>query len=95
MTYTVTRSVAIEMRGTRVLLEPVEKAYKGSLIVPDSAKDATDRAVVIAVSPEIDSNYKPELGDTVIFSKYSGNTIEIDDKNYIALDISDIIAVVR
>ena len=89
--------------GDRVLIEAleVEEENKGGIVIPDSAKEKPQEAVVIAVGPgKLDDNgklVKPEVkvGDHVLTSKYGGTEVKMDDKQYKILSSSDILAVVE
>jgi chaperonin GroES len=80
-------------------LEEVEKT-KGGIIIPDSAKEKPQEAEVVAVgSGRVDDSGKTvpidlKVGDKVLFSKYSGSEIKIEDEEYLILQESDIQAVV-
>lgn len=70
----------------RVLLRPVapQERTKGGIFLPETAKEKTGRGVVLAVGPGRlleDGTYKQvavNVGDTVLFTKYAGNEIELD-----------------
>ncbi|MDL1870727.1 co-chaperone GroES [Deltaproteobacteria bacterium PRO3] len=80
-------------------LEEIEKT-KGGIIIPDTAKEKPQEAEVVAVgSGRVDDSGKTvpvevKVGDKVLFSKYSGTEIKIDDEDYLILQESDIQAVV-
>jgi chaperonin GroES len=84
--------------GQRVLAEPVEAETKtaSGLIIPDSAKEKPQKAKVIAISKELEKDEKNELqvGQTIIFGKYSGTNLEFDGKQYIMLKTEDILAII-
>jgi chaperonin GroES len=87
----------------RVLIEQVkaQETTSGGLIIPDSAQNPPQEAVVIAVG-EGKRNSNGELnpmgvsvGDRVIFSQYSGTKVEYDGKSYILMNVADLFAVVE
>ena len=88
--------------GDRVVLkqqEAEEKTVSG-IILPDSAKEKPQTAVVIAVGPgnEIDgkkTKMQVKEGDRVIYSQYSGTDVKLEDEEYIIVNQSDIIAIVE
>ena len=88
--------------GDKVVLkqkEAEEKTQSG-IILPDSAKEKPQEAIVIAVGPGKEENGKKtemqvKEGDTVIYSKYSGTEVKIDEDEYIIVSQDDIIAVVE
>ncbi|MBM7559956.1 co-chaperone GroES [Marinitoga litoralis] len=79
--------------GNRLLIKPVieEKKTEGGIVLPDTAKEKPMRAEVVAVG-NIDSDVELNIGDHVIFAKYSGTEIKIDDEDYILIDVDDILA---
>ncbi|HIP92393.1 MAG TPA: co-chaperone GroES [Thermotoga sp.] len=78
--------------GERLLIKPIkeEKKTEGGIVLPDSAKEKPMKAEVIAIGKVEDLDLK--VGDKVIFSKYAGTEIKIDDEDYIIIDASDILA---
>lgn len=86
----------IRMLGNRVLVEPVDDSYRGSLFIPDTAKDAPQGGRVVAVSDEIDGTLERlHVDDYVIFSRYSGHSLDLDGTKFFAIDRSDIILVMH
>ena len=77
-----------------------EKATKSGIILPDNAKEKPQTGKVIAVGngKVLDSGTKIPLeikvGDTVYYSKYSGTEIKIEEKEYIIIAESDVLAIV-
>ena len=85
----------------RVILKVKEKeeATKSGIVLPDSAKEKPQEAVVIAVgSGEIVDGKKVPLdvsvGDRVIYSKYSGMEIKLDGEEYLIVKQNDILAII-
>ncbi len=78
--------------GERLLIKPIkeEKKTEGGIVLPDSAKEKPMKAEVIAIGKVEDVDLK--VGDKVIFSKYAGTEIKIEDEDYIIIDASDILA---
>ena len=85
----------------RILVRRVEQqeAQKGNIIIPDTAKEKPQEGEVVAVGNGkiLDDGTKltPELkkGDRVLFGKYAGNEIKIDDQEYLILREDDILAI--
>lgn len=86
----------------RVVLKQLvaEETTKSGIVLPGQAKEKPQQAEVIAVGPggvvdgkEVKMEVK--AGDKVIYSKYSGTEVEIEDENYIIVKQSDILAVVE
>ena len=77
-----------------------EQKTKGGIIIPDTAKEKPQEAEVVAIgSGRVDDSGKTipidlKVGDKVLFSKYSGTEIKIDNEEYLILQEGDIQAVV-
>ena len=93
----------IKPLGDRVLIEAIEQkeVIKGGIVIPDSAKEKPQEAVVVAVGPGKRDDkgalvpVEVKVGDHVLTSKYGGTEIKIDDKEYKILNSSDILAIVE
>lgn len=83
--------------GSRVVLEyeKAEEKTKSGIILPDSAKEKPQEAVVVAVGPGKDGKMPVKVGDRVICSKYGGTEVKVDDKEYTITDQDDILAVLE
>ena len=72
----------------RVLIEPseAEEVTKSGIIIPDSAKEEKSEGKVVALGSGIVKGKKYEfsvkVGDSVIFGKYAGDEVEIENKKY-------------
>jgi len=88
----------------RVLLQVVEAEEKtvGGIIIPDTAsKERPQIGVVIAVgddivNKEMDRKSLSEIvkvGDKVLYAKYGGTEVKVDDEEYLLVNRSDILAV--
>ena len=88
--------------GDRIVLKQVEteEKTKSGIILPDSAKEKSQEALVGAVGPgkAVDGKLTPmqvKEGDKVIYSEYAGTEVELDDEKYIIVGQDDIIAIVE
>ena len=77
-----------------------EETTKSGIVLPGAAKENPQQAEVIAVGPGgvIDGKevtMQVKAGDKVIFSKYSGTEVEIEDEKYVIVKQSDILAIVE
>ena len=82
----------------RVLVEPeevTESKSKAGIILPDSAKEKPKRGKVIEVGTDEELAEKIKIGDTVVYAKFSGDEIELEDKKYLIISRSDILAIIR
>lgn len=80
--------------GKRVLIERVEETNTTAtgIIIPDNAKEKPLSGKVIAVSKEVEG---VEEGDKVVFAKYGGTEITLDDKKYLVLNIDDVLGIIK
>ena len=88
--------------GDRVVLKELkaEETTKSGIVLPGQAQEKPQQAEVIAVGPGgvVDGKevvMQVKAGDTVIYSKYSGTEVELDDEKYVIVKQSDILAVVE
>ena len=87
----------------RLLVERLEEkeVKKGGIIIPDTAKEKPQEAKVIAVGngKVTDEGKKIPLdvkaGDKILFGKYSGSEVKIDDKEYLIMREDDVLAILR
>lgn len=79
-----------------------ERTSAGGIVIPDSATEKPIRGKVIAVGPgKTTEDGKKRLaidlkvGDTVLFGKYSGTEVKIDDDEYLVMREDDIMGVIE
>lgn len=75
-------------------VDPVEKTQSG-IFLPDTAKEKSQEGVVIAVGTDEDLQSKIKEGNRVLFTKYGGTEIKIDNVDHIILGRGDILAIVE
>jgi len=89
--------------GGRLIIEPIEQEEMtaGGIILPETAKEKPQEGNVLAVGPG-DRNDKGErvamdveVGDKVLFAKYSGTEIKMDGKKLLIMRESDVLAIVK
>jgi chaperonin GroES len=86
----------------RLLVKRIEEkeTVKGGIIIPDTAKEKPQEGEVIAVGngKVLDNGTKVPLdvkaGDKILFGKYSGTDIKIDDEEYLILREDEVLAVI-
>jgi chaperonin GroES len=81
----------------RVIVKPApaEEKTAGGIIIPDTAKEKPQRGVVIAAGPgKKDEPMSVKAGDTVLYGKYAGTEIQIDNDDMLIMRESDILAIV-
>lgn len=89
--------------GERVVVKPLagEEVTKGGIVLPDTAKEKPQEGEVIAVGPGrlLDNGTRVtidlKVGDKVLFSKYAGNEVKLDDVEYLIMRESDILGVIE
>jgi len=89
--------INIKPLGERVVIEPApaEEKTAGGIIIPDTAKEKPQQGTVVAVPEKTDDNpVTVKVGDRVLYGKYAGTEITIDDKDYLIMNQSDILAVI-
>ena len=88
--------------GDRVVLKQLEaeETTKSGIVLPGQGKEKPQQAEVIAVGPggmvdgkEVKMEVK--VGDQVIYSKYSGTEVKLEDEEFIVVKQSDILAIVE
>ncbi len=82
------------------VIDDVEKT-SGGIFIPDSAKEKPQKGEVIAVGPGKfnDNGTREEMdvkvADKVLFAKYSGTDVKIDEVEYKILSVKDVLAVIE
>ena len=82
----------------RVLLKQAKAETKtaSGIIIPETAQEKTQEAVVEAVGPGTEKDkITVSVGDRVMYDKYAGTQIKIDGEDYLIVKMSDIIAVIE
>jgi chaperonin GroES len=98
--------MALKLRplADRVVVEPIEREETfagGELVLPETAKEKPQQGEILAAGPgRLDDGGKRvamevKVGDRVLFAKYAGSEIKLDDKKVLILKESDILAVVE
>jgi chaperonin GroES len=97
--------VALKLRplADRVLIKPVEREEmtKSGIVLPDTAKEKPQEGVIEAVGKGRFNDRSGErikmdveVGDRVMYAKYAGSEVKIDEVDYLILSEKDILAVV-
>lgn len=80
----------------RVLIEPKEAETKtaSGIYIPDTAKEKPQQGKVIAVGPgKKDEPMEVKVGEEVLYGKYAGTEVTVEDKKYLIVKQSDILAI--
>lgn len=96
-------SLKLKPLGGRVVVEPIEQEEitAGGIVLPETAKEKPQKGVVLAVGPgdrDEDGKRIPmdvAVGNKVLYAKYGGTEIKIDDKKLLILRESDLLAIVE
>jgi len=89
--------------GDKILVKPQEakEVKKGGIIIPDTAKEKPQEGEVIAVGKGKTTEdgkviaLDVKKGDKVLFGKYSGNEVKIDDVQYLIMTQDDILGIIE
>ena len=89
--------------GDRLVIKPVvqEEVLASGIVIPDTAKEKPQQGEVLAAGPgRLDDNGKRipmdvKVGDRVLYAKYSGQEIKIDQEEYIVLSEKDVLCKVE
>ena len=93
-------AVKFQPLADRLVVKPIEReeVTKGGIVLPDTAKEKPQEGEVLAVGPGRLSDdgkriaMEVKVGDTVIYAKYGGSEIKIEDEELVILRESDILA---
>ncbi|MCH6568058.1 MAG: co-chaperone GroES [Nitrospinae bacterium] len=96
-------SASVRPLHDRVLLRRIEEqeVKKGGIIIPDTAKEKPQEGEVVAVGEgrRLESGERQpmdvKVGDLVLFGKYSGTDVMIDDEEYLILREEDVFAIIE
>ena len=94
--------MTIKPLADRVLVERIEEeeVKKSGIIIPDTAKERPQQGMIIAVGPGklSDKGEREALqvkeGDKVLFAKYAGTEVKVDDKEYLIMREDDVLAII-
>ena len=84
--------------GDRVVLKQLkaEATTKSGIVLPGQDKEKPQQAEVVAVGPGTEEvKMEVKKGDQVIYSKYSGTEVKLDDEEYIVCKQGDILAIIK
>jgi chaperonin GroES len=87
----------VQPLGTRVLVMPdneSESRTELGLYIPETAKEKPQTGTIVAVGDE-EEDIKVEIGQKVLFPKYTGTEIKIDGIEHLIMDADDILAIVK
>ncbi len=82
----------------RVVVKPAaaEEKTQGGIIIPDTAKEKPQRGEIVAVGPGKDGNeLTVNVGDTVLYGKYSGQELQYQGEDYLIMREDDILVILE
>ena|SRR3989338_951346 len=95
--------VKIQPLGDRVLVKPVEakEMKRGGIIIPDSAKEKPQEGMIAACGKGKTTDdgkviaLDVKVGDKILYGKYSGSEIKLDDEDYLIMHQDDILGILK
>lgn len=95
--------MAIRPLSDRIVIKVIDDTEQtsGGIFIPDSAKEKPQKGEVIAVGPgkTLEDGKKEEMevkvGDMVLFAKYSGTDVKLNDENLKILSVKDVLGVLE
>ena len=95
-------STKVQPLADRVVIRALEETeqMRGGLYIPDTAKEKPQQGEIIAIGPGKyeDGKLVPmtvKVGDKVLYGKYSGTEVTLDNENYLILREADVLAVIN
>ncbi|MFO8175838.1 MAG: co-chaperone GroES [Gemmatimonadota bacterium] len=93
----------IQPLADRVVVQALEdtEQMRGGLYIPDTAKEKPMQGTIVAIGPgklsDENERIKPdvEVGQTVLYGKYSGTEVSVDGEEFLILRESDILAIIN
>lgn len=78
-----------------VLPAPAETQTASGIIIPDTAKEKPQQGTIVAIgNGKVDEPLTVKVGDTVLYGKYAGTELKWEDKDYLIMRESDVLAIV-
>ena len=95
-------ALKVKPLADRVVVEPLDEEVqeRGGIIIPDTAKEKPQQGKVMAVGPGAvadDGSRKPmevKDGDKILYGKWTGSEVRIDDTDYLIMRESDILDII-
>ena len=88
----------IKPLADRVVIEPREAETKtaAGLYIPDNAKEKPQQGTIVAAGPgKKDEPMEVKVGDQVLYGKYAGTEVKLDDEEFIIVKQNDVLAVIE
>jgi chaperonin GroES len=96
-------SLNLKPLGDRLIVEPneAEEVTASGIVLPETAKEKPQQGKVLAAGPgrrdDEGKRIKMDVkeGDTVLYAKYAGTEVKLEDKKYLILKETDVLAIVE
>lgn len=88
--------MALKTVLNKLIVEPKKAVTKtaSGIIIPDSAQEKPQQGVVIATGAgKADEAMEVKVGDTVLYNKYAGSEVEVENKKYLIMSQNDILVI--
>lgn len=92
-----TEEIKVQPLGSRILVRPDgegESRTDTGIYIPETAKEKPQTGVVVAVGDDEDE-IKVEIGQKVLFPKYTGTEIRLSGIDYLIMDADDVLAILK
>jgi chaperonin GroES len=95
--------IMIKPLGEKILVKPIDvkEVKKGGIFIPDTAKEKPQEGEVISLGTgkKLEDGkvlpFEVQKGDKVLFGKYSGTEVKIDDVDYLIMSQDDILGIIE
>lgn len=90
-------TMKIRPLGERVVIKRLDAEEKtaSGIVLPSQAQEKPQLAEVIEVPAKSEKELELKVGDKVMFKQYSGTEVKLDGKEYILIDLENVLAVVE
>lgn len=87
----------IEPLGTRVAVkvEEVDNTTASGIIIPDAAKEKPSVGEIVAINETTKEDFNVDLGTKILFGKYVGTEVEIDNQKLMIIEMDEAFAILR
>jgi len=87
--------MSIKPLGNRILIEVkiMNEKTSGGIVIPQASQEKTQEGIVKAIGES--DEIKVKVGNTVMYDKYAGTEIKINDKDHLLIKSEDILAIVE
>lgn len=94
--------MAIKPLGDKIVIKVIEDTEQtsGGIFIPDSAKEKPQKGEIVAVGPgkTLDSGEREpmdvKVGDIVLYAKYAGTDVKVENQSYKILSVKDALAII-